>query len=189
MRLAPSFTNPSMFRCVPGSTFFSPHHCHPGDLQTPTAFGPTETPVAGDVGGTVPATLSLTLGDAADVRRVHRRASRGLHGLDDGDGDLDRGRRGADGRPTRPHLMNGSFSLPSPLAVLFSKSAWTGPVSNDAVTVTFKQHIGATDALRTGAYSKTLTFTPVHHDAVALGRANVKGSDPLQVRRHPNVNA
>ena len=57
------------------------------------------------------------------------------------------------------HLMNGTFSLPSPLEVLFSKSVWTGPVSNDAVTVTFKQHIGATDALRTGAYSKTLTFT------------------------------
>ena len=32
VRQAPSFTNPSMFRCVPGSTFFSPHHCHPGDL-------------------------------------------------------------------------------------------------------------------------------------------------------------
>jgi hypothetical protein len=43
--------------------------------------------------------------------------------------------------------------------VSFSKAAWTGPVSNDAVTITFKQHIDATDALRTGAYSKTLTFT------------------------------
>ena len=34
VRLAPSWTNPSMWRCVPGSTFFSPHHCHPGDLQS-----------------------------------------------------------------------------------------------------------------------------------------------------------
>jgi Asp-tRNA(Asn)/Glu-tRNA(Gln) amidotransferase A subunit family amidase len=32
VRLAPSFTNPSMWRCVAGSEFFSPHHCHPGDL-------------------------------------------------------------------------------------------------------------------------------------------------------------
>ena len=32
VRQAPSFTNPSMWRCVPGSEFFSPHHCHPGDL-------------------------------------------------------------------------------------------------------------------------------------------------------------
>ena len=57
------------------------------------------------------------------------------------------------------HLMNGTFALPSPLAVTFSKSAWSAPVSNDAVTITFKQHVDATDALRTGAYSKTLTFT------------------------------
>ncbi|HSI81791.1 MAG TPA: amidase family protein [Solirubrobacterales bacterium] len=32
VRLAPSWTNPSMWRCVAGSEFFSPHHCHPGDL-------------------------------------------------------------------------------------------------------------------------------------------------------------
>ena len=56
-------------------------------------------------------------------------------------------------------LMNGTFALPTPLAVSFSKSAWTAPVSNDPVTITFKQHIDAGDALRTGAYSKTLTFT------------------------------
>ena len=56
-------------------------------------------------------------------------------------------------------LMNGSFSLASPLEVAFSKASWTGPVSNEAVAITFKQHINATDALRTGAYSKTLTFT------------------------------
>jgi hypothetical protein len=65
VRLAPSWTNPSMFRCVTGSTFFSPHHCHPGDLLSATADGPTETPVAGDIGGTVPATLALTLGTPA----------------------------------------------------------------------------------------------------------------------------
>ena len=57
------------------------------------------------------------------------------------------------------HLTNGTFSLPSPLGVEFSKAAWTAPVSNDSVTITFKQHVDATDALRTGAYSKTLTFT------------------------------
>jgi hypothetical protein len=57
------------------------------------------------------------------------------------------------------HLMNGTFALPSPLEVSFSRSAWNAPVSNDAVTIGFKQHIGANDALRTGAYSKTLTFT------------------------------
>jgi hypothetical protein len=57
------------------------------------------------------------------------------------------------------HMTNGSFSLPSPLEVSFSKASWTEPASNDRVTIGFKQHIGASDALRTGAYSKTLTFT------------------------------
>ena len=36
---------------------------------------------------------------------------------------------------------------------------YSGPVSNDPVTITFKQAIGATEPLRTGAYTKTLTFT------------------------------
>jgi hypothetical protein len=57
------------------------------------------------------------------------------------------------------HLANGSFTLPSPLVVEFSKATWTAPVSNDPVTIAFKQHVSATDALRTGSYSKTLTFT------------------------------
>ena len=57
------------------------------------------------------------------------------------------------------HLTNGAFSLPEALRVEFSKSTWSGPVSNDASTITFRQHIGAKDALRTGAYTKTLTFT------------------------------
>ena len=36
---------------------------------------------------------------------------------------------------------------------------YTAPVSNDDVTLAFRQSIGANDALRTGTYSKTLTFT------------------------------
>jgi hypothetical protein len=34
-----------------------------------------------------------------------------------------------------------------------------GPVSNDPVTIGFKQSILANEPLRTGSYSKTLTFT------------------------------
>ncbi|MEN3361363.1 MAG: amidase [Mycobacteriales bacterium] len=34
VRLAPSFTNPSMWRCVPGSTFFTGELCNPGDRHT-----------------------------------------------------------------------------------------------------------------------------------------------------------
>jgi len=36
---------------------------------------------------------------------------------------------------------------------------WNAPVSNDALTLEFSQLINANDALRTGAYSKALTFT------------------------------
>jgi hypothetical protein len=77
------------------------------------------------------------------------------------------------------HLVNGPFFLPSKVQARATNAAnpntafadvgssasptplltWSGPVSNDAVTLGFKQSIGATDALRTGAYSKTLTFT------------------------------
>ena len=39
VRLAPSWTNPSMWRCVAGSTFHSPHHCYPGDLIGDYPFG------------------------------------------------------------------------------------------------------------------------------------------------------
>jgi hypothetical protein len=35
----------------------------------------------------------------------------------------------------------------------------SGPVSNDAVRVGLAQHLAADDALRTGTYSTTLTFT------------------------------
>ena len=77
------------------------------------------------------------------------------------------------------HLVNGSFFLPQPLRVralnaansgtafnLVGSSAsplnllaYDGPISNDAVTLQFRQSIGANDALRTGTYGKTLTFT------------------------------
>ncbi len=57
------------------------------------------------------------------------------------------------------YLVNGTFSLPQPLQGLGVVKTWTAPTSNEKVPVTFKQLIGANDALRTGSYSKTLTFT------------------------------
>ena len=61
--------------------------------------------------------------------------------------------------PQPAHLANGAFTLSEPLQVTFSKAAWTAPVSNDPVAIAFRQHIGASEPLRTGSYSKTLTFT------------------------------
>jgi hypothetical protein len=62
------------------------------------------------------------------------------------------------------HLVNGAFSLPQPLLVAGAAlpatvKTWSGPVSNEPVTIPLEQSIGATDALRTGTYSKTLVFT------------------------------
>ena len=44
-------------------------------------------------------------------------------------------------------------------AVPLNLLSYPGPISNDAVSLGFKQSIGSSDALRTGTYSKTLTFT------------------------------
>jgi hypothetical protein len=120
---------------------------------------PSSVTTTGTVGASVPATLSLTLGAATPtfgaftpgITKHYSTTTMATVISTAGDAALSVSDPG--------HLTNGSFSLPSPLEVLFSKAAWTAPVSNDVVTVTFKQHIGSTDALRTGAYSKTLTYT------------------------------
>jgi len=110
------------------------------------------------VGGTVPATLSLTLGPPASfgaftpgVDHTYSASTTATVTSTAGDAGLSVSDPG--------HLTNGAFSLPDALQVSLSKTAWTGPVANDAVTLGFTQHIGATDALRTGAYSRTLTYT------------------------------
>jgi hypothetical protein len=116
----------------------------------------TDTP--GGAGGSVPATLSLTLGTAASfgaftpgLAKDYTASTTANIISTAGDATLSSSDPG--------HLMNGTFSLPSPLEVSFSKSTWNAPTSNESVTIGFKQHISAGDALRTGSYSKTLTFT------------------------------
>ena len=117
---------------------------------------PVRLEQGGGAGATVPAALSLTLGQPASFGAFIRRGE-GLHGRHDRDRDLDRRRCGAERE--RGHLANGAFPLPAPLEVQLSKAAWSAPASNDTATVTFKQHVGATDPLRTGGYSAALTFT------------------------------
>jgi hypothetical protein len=56
-------------------------------------------------------------------------------------------------------LTNGAFSLAQPFTVQLAKTAWTAPTSNEKVGVTFKQSIGSSEALRTGSYTGTVTFT------------------------------
>ncbi len=184
VRLAPSWTNPSMFRCVAGSTFYSPHHCHPGDVESPYAAGPTEYPVLADVGGSVPPTLALSLGAPASfgaftpgIARTYSAATTANVVSTAGDALLSV----ADAGSNAPgHLVNGAFALAQPLEVGAASPGgisagpsspvgpsssptgvltYAGPISNDPVTITFAQSIGSGEALRTGAYTKTLTFT------------------------------
>jgi hypothetical protein len=140
-------------------------------------------PNPGEVSGTVPATLSLTMGTPASfgaftpgVARDYLASTTANVITTAADTTLSV----ADPSSTATgRLVNGTFSLPQALQVNATSAGGTGgalgpvggsaspttlltyssPISNDTVTINFKQAIAATDALRTGAYSKTLTFT------------------------------
>jgi hypothetical protein len=137
----------------------------------------------GSAGGTVPATLSLTLGTPASfapftpgVTKPYEAATTAKVISTAGDATLSV----ADPSSFQTgHLVNGTFFLPQPLQARARNAAntgtaynnvgssasplnlltYSGPVSNDEVALQFSQLINATDALRTGAYTKTLTFT------------------------------
>jgi beta-galactosidase GanA len=110
------------------------------------------------VGGTVPATLALTLGAPASfgaftpgVAQTYTAGTTADVVSTAGDAALTVSDPG--------HLANGAFTLPQPLQVSITPAAWTAPVSHAAVAIGFTQAIGANDALRTGSYTRTLTFT------------------------------
>jgi amidase len=172
LRKPPSETNPSLWRCVPGNAFtVTTRACAPNEPANADV-------IAGTVSGTVPATLSLSLGPAASfgaftpgVGRDYLASTTANVISTVGDAALSVADPSA---TTTGRLVNGSFSLlqavqvransgayaavggsPNPTAI----HSYTGPISNDQVTVGFKQSIGANEPLRTGAYSKTLTFT------------------------------
>jgi amidase len=178
---APSETNQSTWRCVAGSAFFHPYACNAGDLQSAYANGATQTPVEGDAGGIVPATLSLSLGAPAafgaftpGIAKTYSASTTATVISTAGDATLSV----ADPSSTSTgRLVNGAFALASPLQVDATDAAkpagvfgplsdsplalltYGGPVSNDAVTLGFQQSIASTEPLRTGAYTKTLVFT------------------------------
>jgi hypothetical protein len=131
------------------------------------------TSADGGVGGQVPATLSLTLGPPpafspfiAGVANDYFASTTATVTSSAGDAALIV-------QDTSPfytnHLVNGAYALPQELQVANNAGVyqtmpaglhfWSGPTSSEPVEVKFKQSIGADDALRTGSYSKTLTFT------------------------------
>jgi X-Pro dipeptidyl-peptidase len=135
----------------------------------------------GDVDGEVPATLSLSVGNPASFGAFTPGIPRDY--LASMSATVTSTAENATLTVVDPsttatgHMVNGTFALPQALQAKASSAAGTGsdyaaiggtptallsyggPVSNDAVTLGFKQSIGSTDALRTGTYSKTLTFT------------------------------
>jgi aldose 1-epimerase len=137
----------------------------------------------GTPSGTVPVQLALTLGTPATfgpftpgATKTYEASTTASVTSTAGDATLSVSDPSA---VATGHLANGAFALPEPLQVRARNAATTGttyadlgssasplsllsyngPVSNDLVTVGFSQPIKATDALRTGTYAKTLTFT------------------------------
>ena len=136
----------------------------------------TSTP--GVVSGNVPATLALTLGTPAGFGTfvpgvtsdytASTTATVTSTGLDATLSVLDASST-ATGR-----LVNGTFALTDQLQVNADNGAfkplradngpltlltWNAPISATNVALGFKQHVDASEGLRTGAYAKTLTFT------------------------------
>lgn len=125
-------------------------------------------PVDAAVGGDVPATLSLAFGAPASfgpftpgIAKDYTASTTATVISTAGDATL----IAADPSATAPgRLVNGAFALASPLQVAGSPlpatvKSYAAPVTNDNVTVDFKQSIAANEPLRTGSYAKTLTFT------------------------------
>ncbi|HEX6025327.1 MAG TPA: M64 family metallopeptidase [Solirubrobacter sp.] len=138
------------------------------------------------VTGTVPATLSLTLGPGVSFGSITPGVGQTYTGATTanvissaGDALLSVADPSSD---HAGHLVNGSFFLPQPLqararnagnpappapaynnvgsaASPLNLLAYDGPISNDAVSLEFSQRVNANDAVRTGTYSKMLTFT------------------------------
>jgi hypothetical protein len=142
-----------------------------------------DTQREGSAGGTVPATLSLSVPGQATfppftpgINQSYEASTSANVISSAGDAALSVADPSAQ---NTGHLVNGSFFLPSKVQARARNAAnqtgnyadvgsnaaptqlltYSGPIANDAVTLGFRQAIGANDALRTGPYSKTLTFT------------------------------
>ncbi|HET6548211.1 MAG TPA: family 16 glycoside hydrolase, partial [Solirubrobacter sp.] len=113
----------------------------------------------GTVGGTVPPTLSLTLGAPASFGTFTPGLDHTYEAATTAQVTSTAGDAALTVSPDPAYLSNGEYTLSEPLQVSLSKATWTGPVSNDPVAIAFSQHIGETQPLRTGSYGKTLTFT------------------------------
>ena len=117
--------------------------CRSAPARASRAFTPG---VARDYEASLGATVISTAGDAAPQRRSTRAGDRGPAG-----------QRRVRARPAGSGRGAGAFAPVG--ATPLTLHTYSGPVSNDPLTIRFKQTIGASEPLRTGAYAKTFTFT------------------------------
>jgi carboxypeptidase T len=144
-------------------------HCAPTNSCAP-GEPPNQTLVATDVSGTVPATLSLSLSNPVidlgvfqpGVAREYTASVGATVTSTAGSATLSVSDPTGTGR-----LVNGPFSPARPLEASAGGAfapldttllSYAGPVSNDAVTISLRQSIGASEGLRTGRYGKTIVF-------------------------------
>jgi hypothetical protein len=148
-------------------------------------YGTSTGTALSTVGGDVPSALILNIGNVTGsfgtfvpaVARSYETALASTITTTTGDAALSV----SDASTTAPgHLVNGAFALPSPLNAKAVNSTnptqafaplaeatgtpttlltYSAPVTSDVVTLGFRQAIGASDVLRAGTYSKTLTYT------------------------------
>jgi dipeptidyl aminopeptidase/acylaminoacyl peptidase len=133
-----------------------------------------------DVGATVPATLSLSIGGPASFGALtpgttHDYSAATTASVTSTAGDASLSVADAGGSAAG-HLANGSFALASALQARATRGgsdgpfgtvgasplpllSYAAPVTNDGVGLEFRQSVDAAEALRTGTYGKTLTFT------------------------------
>jgi hypothetical protein len=125
-----------------------------------TANGPVQGAPAQDqpVSGSVPATLSLSLGGPASFGAFAPGVAKTYDATTTANVISTAGNAALTVSGPN-HLTNGTFTMTQPFTVDLSKSLWTAPASNDPVTIGFHQPVGANDPLRTGNYSATVTLT------------------------------
>jgi predicted extracellular nuclease len=151
---------------------------HDPPLATFTLSAGASTSTPGDVSGNVPATLALTLGAPASfgtfVPGIAQDYTAGTTATVTSTG-ADATLSVLDASSTAPgRLVNGTYALTDQLQANADKGtfaalradngpltlkSWSTPISATPVALGFKQHINGGEGLRTGAYSKTLTFT------------------------------
>ena len=133
------------------------------NLGTPTAFTAFVPGIAQDYSSTLTAQILSTAGDAkltvADASDTNvGKMVNGTYALPQ---TVQVAAQKVVVPPTGPNTLEPTAPAFKPLGGMSAPTeilAYGGPVSGSAI-VTFKQAIAATDALRTGSYAKTLTFT------------------------------